>query len=82
MNELQLIEIFENNFDCYANAVGVKGVSIEMAMSEEKFVSVVLKLLKHEYNQGILDLLDKSDGLDINFQANKLFKNENDGNFH
>lgn len=31
-----------------------------------------------QYNQGILDLLDKSDGLDMNFQADKLFKNEND----
>lgn len=57
MNEIQLIEIFENNFDYYTNAVGVKGVSIEMAMSEEKFIAVVLKLLKHEYNQGIIDLL-------------------------
>ena len=28
------------------------------------------------YNQGILDLLDKSDGLDMVFQANKLFKKQ------
>lgn len=47
---MNLIEMFENNFDCYTEVDKSKGIEEEMAMSKGKFLEVVEHIL-HQANE-------------------------------
>ncbi len=49
MSDLNLTEIFENNFDCYTEVNKGKGVEEEMAMTKGKFLEIVEHIL-HQAN--------------------------------